>query len=210
MPPRAPVAAFALLGLLGISSCLDPDPAPALARLELAAPDRDGTARGFPEMRSLDGKTVDKGEFAQSADGTVLRMRVRYNSALTLHGGGGDDRQVPALVQETWSWREIRGGEVQRRFEIDFRSGDTPAEKREKGRCAGGRSTSTSSLDEPSRERATRSPSEASATGSCAERRSSSRASASRRNRRSASPRSRTWASTASRCPIASSPPSTS
>lgn len=134
MPPRAPVAAFALLGILGISSCLDPAPAPGLARIELAPSDRDGTARGFPEMRSLDGKTIAKGEFAQSADGTVLRMRVRYEF--------GPDRsteeeatirQAPALVQETWSWREIRGGEVQRRFEIDFRSGNTLAEKREKG-----------------------------------------------------------------------------
>ncbi len=85
-------------------------------------------------MRSLEGKVLAKGEFAQSDDGTELRMRVRYEF--------GPDRsteeeatirQAPALVQETWSWREIRGGEVQRRFEIDFRSGDTLAEKREKG-----------------------------------------------------------------------------
>src|SRR5262249_38792849 len=110
------------------------DPPPVIARIALAPSDREGTARGYPEMRSLDGKTLAKGEFAQSDDGSELRLRVRYDfGADRFTEEESTIRQAPILVQETWSWREMRGGELQRRFEIDFRSGDTLAEKREKG-----------------------------------------------------------------------------
>src|SRR6185295_1872529 len=96
--------------------------------------DREGTARGFPEMRTLEGATLAKGEFAQSDDGNELRLRVRYQYAADhFTEEEATILQEPALVQETWSWRETRGGVLQRRFEIDFRSGNTLAEKLEKG-----------------------------------------------------------------------------
>ena len=88
MPSRAPAAAIALLGVLGTSACLDPDPAPALARIELAPSDREGTARGFPEMRSLEGKVLAKGEFAQSDDGTGPSVRKAYPAGRCFFSSG--------------------------------------------------------------------------------------------------------------------------
>jgi hypothetical protein len=85
-------------------------------------------------MRSLDGATLAKGEFAESAEGDELRMRVRYTFGPDRYTEEESTiRQGSMLVQETWAWREFRGGELERRFEIDFLRGDTLAEKREKG-----------------------------------------------------------------------------
>jgi hypothetical protein len=134
MSPLAPAAAVLLLFLLGCAASRDPDPPPQIARLALSPSDREGTARGFPEMRTLEGATLAKGEFAQSDDGNELRLRVRYQYAADhFTEEEATILQEPALVQETWSWRETRGGVLQRRFEIDFRSGNTLAEKLEKG-----------------------------------------------------------------------------
>ena len=125
---------FAVLGPLQIVSCHQADPSPALAPVELSPSNREGTSRGFPEMRSLDGATIAKGEFAGSAEGNELRMRVRYTFDRDRYTEEeATMRQGSTLVQETWSWREFKGGELVRRFEIDFLKGDTLAEKREKG-----------------------------------------------------------------------------
>src|SRR6185436_13885608 len=122
MSPLAPAAAVLLLFLFGCAASPGADPPPQLARIALAPSDREGTARGFPEMRTLEGATLAKGEFAQSDDGNELRLRVRYQYAADhFTEEEATILQEPALVQETWSWRETRGGVLQRRFEIDFR-----------------------------------------------------------------------------------------
>jgi len=126
---------IASLGVLSLASCLHPDPPPTeIARIEIDPSNREGVARGFPEMRTLDGATLGKGEFAQSADGDELRMQVRYTFGPDHHTEEeAAFRQGSTLVQESWAWREYRGGELERRFEVDFLKGDTLAEKREKG-----------------------------------------------------------------------------
>jgi len=125
---------IAALCLLPILSCREADPSPAIAPVELSPSNREGTSRGFPEMRSPDGATIAKGEFAESAEGDVLRMHVRYTfDANRYTEEEATMRQGSTLVQETWAWREFKGGELVRHFEIDFRKGDTLAEKREKG-----------------------------------------------------------------------------
>lgn len=125
---------IAALGCLQIVACRHADPAPEIAPVELAPTNREGTSRGFPEMRSLDGATVAKGEFAESADGDELRMRTRYTFGPE-HTTEEEStiRQGSTLVQESWVWRELRKGELVRRFEIDFRRGDVLSEKRENG-----------------------------------------------------------------------------
>jgi hypothetical protein len=94
----------------------------------------EGTARGYPALRDLKGETLANGEFSQWTEGDRLHVRVRYdfspdrwteeNSVLL---------QEPTLVHERWSWMEMRGGQVSRKFEVDFRSGNATAETREGG-----------------------------------------------------------------------------
>ena len=128
---------FAIAGLVlaALPSCRDPRPAQFLPPIELPRSAWEGAARGFPELRTRDGETLAKGEFAQAVDGDRLHLQVRYD-----YGSGRFTeersviRQGPELVQESWSWREVRDGEVQRRFEIDFLGGNAVAEKLEKGK----------------------------------------------------------------------------
>ncbi len=134
MAPLRHVLAISALGFLPFVACHNADPAPQLAPVALAPTNVEGTSRGFPEMRSLDGATIAKGEFAESADGDELRMRTRYTYGPEhVTEEESTIRQGATLVQETWSWRELVKGELVRRFEIDFRRGDVLAEKREKG-----------------------------------------------------------------------------
>jgi len=90
----------------------------------------EGEARGFPALRTLQGGKLADGEFTQWLDGDRLHMRIRYDFG---PGRWVEEssviRQIPSLVQERWSWMEVRGGEVQRKFEIDFLSGDAKSEK---------------------------------------------------------------------------------
>jgi hypothetical protein len=109
--------------------------APAIAALSsvptATAIGLEGTARGFPAMRDLHGEPLAQGEFSQWTEGDRVHVFVRYVF--------GPDRwieersvlqQQPTLVHEHWSWVEIRGGEVHRKFEVDFRTGNATAEKR--------------------------------------------------------------------------------
>jgi hypothetical protein len=90
----------------------------------------EGDAHGFPALRNLKGESLAEGEFTQWLEGERLHQRIRYDF--------GSERwieeqsviqQEPALVQERWSWVEMRSGAVQRRFDVDFLSGDAAAEK---------------------------------------------------------------------------------
>jgi hypothetical protein len=94
----------------------------------------EGVARGFPALRTLAGKTLADGEFTQSLDGDRLHVKIRYDFSPT-HWVEERSviRQEPTLGQERWSWVEMREGRVERRFEVDFLSGNATAEKREKG-----------------------------------------------------------------------------
>ncbi len=96
---------------------------------------REGAAHGFPALRSIDGELLAQGEFLQHVEGDAIRRTIHYT-----FGPGhwveesSSLRQDPELVQEAWSWQEVRDGIVERRFEIDFESGTATAEKREDGR----------------------------------------------------------------------------
>jgi len=94
----------------------------------------EGALHGFPAMRSLDGKKLADGDFAQWIEGGRLHIRILYEFG---EGRRVEERaafrQSPELVQEEWSLREMRGGELYRHFEVDFRSGAASAKKREEG-----------------------------------------------------------------------------
>jgi hypothetical protein len=92
----------------------------------------EGVARGFPELRDSAGQKLADGDFAQWIEGERLHVKIRYDFD---RGRRIEEnavfRQRPQLVQEEWSFREDRDGQLYRHFEVDFRSGTASARKRE-------------------------------------------------------------------------------
>jgi hypothetical protein len=86
--------------------------------------DFEGTAHGFPVLRSSAGKKLADGDFSQWLEGGRLHVRITYDFG---RGRRVEEkvvfRQSPRLVQDTWSWRELRNGKAHRDFAIDFNSG---------------------------------------------------------------------------------------
>lgn len=115
------------------SSTDRPDLAPIELDVDPEAAGIEGNAHGFPALRTLAGETLADGEFTQWLDGDRLHVRIRYDFG---PAHWIEERSViqqePSLVQERWSWVEMREGSVQRRFEVDFLSGIATAEKLEK------------------------------------------------------------------------------
>jgi hypothetical protein len=123
---RGIVVHIAALGVLGCVYLAMPAAAVELAAIE-------GAARGYPAMRNLDGKTIANGDFAQWLDGGRLHVKIVYTSS---EGRRIEEqtvfRQQPELIQEIWSWRELRQGQLLRQFDVNFSSGRAVAKKREK------------------------------------------------------------------------------
>lgn len=90
---------------------------------------REGNARGYPEMRDLDGHKLADGDFSQWTARDGLHVRISY-----VFGGGrtivedSTFRQEPQLTQRSWSWRETRDRAIYRRFDVDFDRGQATAE----------------------------------------------------------------------------------
>lgn len=83
-----------------------------------------GAAHGYPALLDAGGKKLADGEFRQWMEGQKLHIVISYrfrdgryyeeNAVL---------RQTPAeLVQEQWSWKELRDDRSEREFAIDFLS----------------------------------------------------------------------------------------
>jgi hypothetical protein len=93
-------------------------------------PDLEGALHGFPGVFDLDGKKLADGEFVQWLEGGQLHVKIDYDF------GAGHTieeqavfRQEPELVQEAWSWRESRNGQLYRHFSVDFVAKKAAAEK---------------------------------------------------------------------------------
>lgn len=100
-------------------------------KTESIASDFEGTAHGFPVLRSLDGAKLADGEFSQRLEGELLHVSIRYEfSPVHSIEERATFRQKPALIQEAWSWQEVKDGKSYRTFQIDFASGKASAEKR--------------------------------------------------------------------------------
>ena len=110
------------------------DLAPAEPKIDPGATGIEGDAHGFPALRTHAGERLADGEFVQWLDGDRLHFRIRYEFD---PGHWIEETSVilqkPSLVQESWSWVEMRAGSVQRRYEVDFQSGMAEAEKLEEG-----------------------------------------------------------------------------
>ncbi|MEO5720307.1 MAG: hypothetical protein ABIR71_02415 [Chthoniobacterales bacterium] len=93
----------------------------------------EGPAHGFPAMLDLNGKKLADGEFTQELEDGRLSVTLKYK----FKGGRTEEkavfRQKDELIQEEWSWKETKGGDLQREFSIDFKAQTATAKKREDG-----------------------------------------------------------------------------
>jgi hypothetical protein len=96
--------------------------------------EREGAQHGFPVLLDLSGKKLADGDFSQAAEGDRIRVKLTYAFS---DGRRVEEicefKQKTKLTQEKWSWRESRGDQTLRRFQIDFPGGKATAEKREGG-----------------------------------------------------------------------------
>lgn len=118
-----------IVPILSAIALLSPWSAPAVEITEY-----EGTAHGFPAMLDPNGKKLADGEFIQELEDGRLSVTLKYKFK---HGGRTEEkavfRQKPELIQEEWSWRELKDGEVVRQFAVDFKTQIATAKKRENG-----------------------------------------------------------------------------
>ena len=81
-------------------------------------------AHGYPALYNLEGKKLADGGFRQWVEDHLLQIVITYKFP---DGGLFEEkarfRQQPDLVQEHWSWKELKNERVQREFAVDFLSG---------------------------------------------------------------------------------------
>ena len=92
----------------------------------------EGGAHGFPALLDTNGKKLADGDFSQWIDGERLRIKIsyRFNQSQRIEENAAF-RQRPELIQDEWSWREIKEGKLEREFAVDFGSQIATAKKRE-------------------------------------------------------------------------------
>jgi hypothetical protein len=91
-----------------------------------------GLAHGYPGYRDANGKMLAEGEFAQWVEDDRLHVKLTYRFKNDAHiEEKGVFRQERELVQEEWSWRESKDGQIAREFEVNFASKTATARKRE-------------------------------------------------------------------------------
>jgi hypothetical protein len=83
-----------------------------------------GAAHGYPGLFDSNGKKLANAEFKQWLEDSHLHVVISY----TLRDGQVFEektrfRQGRELVQEQWSWKELRHGKPQREFNADFAAG---------------------------------------------------------------------------------------
>jgi hypothetical protein len=87
-----------------------------------------GAAHGYPALYNLDGKKLADGEFRQWVEDHLLQIVISYKFP---DGGSFEEkarfRQQPELIQEHWSWKELKNERLQREFAVDFLSGTATA-----------------------------------------------------------------------------------
>lgn len=92
-----------------------------------------GTLHGFPSMSDPSGRVIADGELTQEVSGDRVVVHARWRFADGRLAEERDELRVgAALTQERYSWVEIRAGQVIRRFEVDFSSGQASATTLEK------------------------------------------------------------------------------
>jgi hypothetical protein len=90
-----------------------------------------GAAHGYPGLCDINGKKLANGEFRQWAENHHLYVVITYKFPDgELREEKARFRQYPELIQEQWSWKELKDGTPQREFAADFLSGIASAHVR--------------------------------------------------------------------------------
>jgi|CZKQ01.1.fsa_nt_gi hypothetical protein len=105
----------------------------SLPVLAIEVTEFEGGAHAFPALLDLAGKKLADGDFSQWIEDDRLHIRIIYKFG---HRQRIEEnavfRQKPELIQDEWSWRELREGQLYREFAVDFRSQTATAQKRDK------------------------------------------------------------------------------
>lgn len=87
-----------------------------------------GAAHGYPGLCDPNGKKLADGEFRQWMEDNRLHVVITYKFP---DGQFFEEnalfRQEPELIQEKWSWKELKDGKPQREFAADFLAGTASA-----------------------------------------------------------------------------------
>jgi len=92
-----------------------------------------GAAHAYPAMFNLEGKKLANGEFTQQIEDGLLHIKITYDfrdGALIEEKAAF--RQRPELIQEEWSWRELKDGKLEREYKVNFGVKTATAQKRSK------------------------------------------------------------------------------
>ncbi len=91
-----------------------------------------GAAHGYPGLCDINGKKLADGEFRQWVESNRLHIIITYKfSAGEVYEEHSQFRQQPELIQEKWSWKELKHGRSQREFAADFLTGIASAHIRQ-------------------------------------------------------------------------------
>ena len=91
-----------------------------------------GAAHGYPALCDINGKKLADGEFRQWVESNRLHIVITYKfSAGEVYEEHAQFRQQPELIQEKWSWKELKHGGSQREFAADFLTGIASAHIRQ-------------------------------------------------------------------------------
>jgi len=91
-----------------------------------------GAAHGYPALCDINGKKLADGEFRQWVESNRLHIVITYKfSAGEVYEEHSQFRQQPELIQEKWSWKELKHGSSQREFAADFLTGIASAHIRQ-------------------------------------------------------------------------------
>jgi len=83
-----------------------------------------GAAHGYPGLCGINGKKLADGEFRQWVEDHHLQVVITYKFPDgELREEKARFRQEPELIQEQWSWKELKNEKPQREFAVDFLSG---------------------------------------------------------------------------------------
>ena len=87
-----------------------------------------GAEHGYPGLCNINGKKLADGEFRQWMQDDKLHVVITYKFP---DGQFFEEnalfRQEPELIQEKWSWTELKDGKTEREFAADFLAGTASA-----------------------------------------------------------------------------------
>ena len=103
---------------------------PLALPIELTEPE--AAAHAYPVLLDLKGKKLANGEFMQWIQNDRLHVTISYKFS---DGQRFEEKAVfkqkPELMQEEWSWKELKNAHLSRKFAVNFLSKTATAQNRE-------------------------------------------------------------------------------